>query len=856
MFAPVFGNPWLLFLATLILGVAAWWFAPVKNGKVHWSCVVLRWCFLAVLFWVLLRPTFVQTETKTFPGSVLILTDTSRSMQVKDGTKAQTRFEEMRQTLAQTQTEMNQLAQTVDLHAWTFDSAVRTCAVKDGQMDLPTTPEGQQTAIGAALADVLQQSAGEKILGVVLLSDGAQRSLAPRDVLPQSAVARMKRQGIPLYTLCFGKAQQETQIKDVAIEDLITDQRVFIDTELVISGSVRVEGLAGVPIPVELVVESLGPANDGASAGASPAAGGGAADSHERKQVVIGMQTLQATKNSETFPVAFSWTPREAGEFKVYLRSLVREEEQSKNNNQLAAFVSVLDGGISVLYLEGAFRPEMSFLRRALNASQQIQMEVVRLSPLSPSGSDDLVKRLQNNYAAVILGDVDASYFSDKLLQTLVDKVEHGMGLLTLGGFQTYGAGGYADTPLAKVLPVEMNRSERIQPNEPVPENSALHWNEPLQMRPTEAANSSSILTLAIRPDESRQRWAKLPALDGANRFAGIKPSAVILADAKSASGASVPLLLEQTYGAGRVLTFAADSTWRWWLAGFEEDYKTFWTQAILWLAQKDNVVEGNVAITMQQRRFSQDQEIPFQISAKLSTGEVLLTAPVGQNAANAGKGTGTKANAGGTAGNGAGKTTGTGAGATAGTATGAATGIGAGTTPGTGTAGMPGTTEVGAGGLLVQFNAMADWKVEVESPDGKRHAVKLTRGTENMRGSIPKSQLPPGDYTIYATVMHKGQKVGDARCRFLVFHEDLEMDDVQAEPQLLESLALSSGEGGRLLKPSELGGVWKELAEKREELKIEQQTLLPQWDRWWWMTLLLVLLCTEWFLRKRAGFV
>ena len=108
----------------------------------------------------------------------------------------------------------------------------------------------------------------------------------------------------------------------------------------------------------------------------------------------------------------------------------------------------------------------------------------------------------------------------------------------------------------------------------------------------------------------------------------------------------------------------------------------------------------------------------------------------------------------------------------------------------------------------------------------------------------------------IYATVMHKGQKVGDARCRFLVFHEDLEMDDVQAEPQLLESLALSSGEGGRLLRASELGGVWKELAEKREELKIEQQMLLPQWDRWWWMALLLVLLCTEWFLRKRAGFV
>jgi hypothetical protein len=50
-------------------------------------------------------------------------------------------------------------------------------------------------------------------------------------------------------------------------------------------------------------------------------------------------------------------------------------------------------------------------------------------------------------------------------------------------------------------------------------------------------------------------------------------------------------------FGKGRVLAFAADSTWQWYMAGEESGQKkahqTFWRQAILWLVNREKLQEG-----------------------------------------------------------------------------------------------------------------------------------------------------------------------------------------------------------------------------------------------------------------------
>ena len=114
-------------------------------------------------------------------------------------------------------------------------------------------------------------------------------------------------------------------------------------------------------------------------------------------------------------------------------------------------------------------------------------------------------------------------------------------------------------------------------------------------MRPTLIGQLHFALRLAAGREANAAAWEKLPPLDGVNTSsATVARDAVVLADA----GEDKPLLVSQNYGDGRVLAFAGDSTWHWWMRGFDElraEHKRFWRQIVLWLAKKDESQEGSV---------------------------------------------------------------------------------------------------------------------------------------------------------------------------------------------------------------------------------------------------------------------
>ena len=100
----------------------------------------------------------------------------------------------------------------------------------------------------------------------------------------------------------------------------------------------------------------------------------------------------------------------------------------------------------------------------------------------------------------------------------------------------------------------------------------------------------------------NREAWQRLPPLEGANNLGRnhLKRAAQVLAETPDGK----PLLISQEVG-GRVMAFAADSTWRWWMGGHEAEHKRFWRQAVLWLAHKDEQTEGSVWIRLAQRRYA-----------------------------------------------------------------------------------------------------------------------------------------------------------------------------------------------------------------------------------------------------------
>jgi hypothetical protein len=190
-----------------------------------------------------------------------------------------------------------------------------------------------------------------------------------------------------------------------------------------------------------------------------------------------------------------------------------------------------------------------------------------------------------------------------------------------LGGYHSYGAGGYGQTELAPLLPIVIDRLERQDFDSPIRDD--LHLPGPLQMLPS---RSHPVVKLAPEA-ENLEAWMRLPKLRGANKFFAVKDAAGTLVIAESARGD--PLMVASEYGRGRVLAFAGDSTWRWWMQGFEEEHRRFWRQAILWLVRRENLEQDEVFVRLDQRRFNPGSRVSFSVGVQGANGEPITSATI-----------------------------------------------------------------------------------------------------------------------------------------------------------------------------------------------------------------------------------
>ncbi|MGH7137737.1 MAG: glutamine amidotransferase, partial [Pirellulales bacterium] len=412
---------------------------------------------------------------------------------------------------------------------------------------------------------------------------------------------------------------------------------------------------------------------------------------------------------------------------------------------------------------------EQKFLRKSVDSSPDIKVDFLYFRADKPETRPaDLSDRLQpGKYDVYIIGDLDSIAFKPEELASLATAIERGAGFMMLGGLHSFGAGGYGDTPLAPILPIEFDRLERQNFDEKVRED--LHVPGPLRIVPTPAGLRQYVMKLAA--GDNAAVWQKLPPLVGANRFSGLKPTANVLAESPD----KVPLLVATEYGAGRVLAFAGDSTWRWWMQGHEAEHKRFWRQAILWLARKDESDEGNVWIKLAQRRFAPGSRVEFTVGAETAQREPIVNA---------------------------------------------------------------------------QFDA------KVVLPGGKVADLRMRHSSDNkgeMTGTILDTQAV-GDYAVAVEASREHQTLGKARARFLVFEQDLELNNPAADVGALESLATMTS--GKTVAPEQLPRLLDEIKAGTKDLEVETQSKDTLWDNWKFFGCFAALLVLEWFLRKKWGLV
>ncbi len=128
----------------------------------------------------------------------------------------------------------------------------------------------------------------------------------------------------------------------------------------------------------------------------------------------------------------FQWRFRSLGNSggtQINLRAVTPNgaSETATKNNQMSSYVTVLEGGINVLFLEGEFRSEFTYLMRALNSSPDIKVDYsvpdlkAKGGRVAPLNLADQVK--PGKYRCYIIGDLDSDAFHKEDLEAIANNV-------------------------------------------------------------------------------------------------------------------------------------------------------------------------------------------------------------------------------------------------------------------------------------------------------------------------------------------------------------------------------------------------------------------------------------------------
>ncbi len=560
---------------------------------------VLRLLTIVMIIVAMLRPTHTFIDKKLLPSSLVFLFDKSRSMGIEDALGGKSRYVVLQKMTKDLESKLAALGENVEVSAYAFDADASPLSFRDGKIALPQVPDGDQSDHGESMRTVLRREDGKRLIGFVLAGDGAQQTFDGNTAPAQVSARALRRLNCPLIAVSFGQHRSSRQAKDVILETMPDNLSVFVKNELNVTGTVRVSGYVGQDIPIQLLVEDK-----------------------TGKPTVVATTTVRATRDNEQIRYQLSYIPPEAGEYQVAVRAAPQRSELTITNNQLPTFLTVREGGLRVLYIQGELRREQRFVREALAASPDIDVELRTVHTRDRNnwpvqGWSDLFK--PGTFDVYILGDVDSSAFSEEDLTRLRDAVQkHNAGLIMLGGWHSFWPGGYHETPLRDILPLGIDRELDRRGRQKFEDFIApdLHIEGPVQMLPTKLLGQRSYVMQIGPGADTLATWQELPPLSGANRFRDVRDDAIVLAETADGD----PLLVAAEPG-GRVLALATDSTWRWVMRGYEKQHSRFWRQVILWLARHDDIVKGSVQVRLDGRRFTPGSPVTFKTIAYGSDG-------------------------------------------------------------------------------------------------------------------------------------------------------------------------------------------------------------------------------------------
>lgn len=453
------------------------------------------------------------------------------------------------------------------------------------------TPDGSSTNIADALKFVGEQLGSGEQASILVVSDGRENEGG--DITEPAA--RLAEQGARVYTLAVGSRQI---VRDAAVESVDAPDWIFKDDTLRASALLRLDGLSGQTCKVEF----------------------------RRGDTVVDTQSVtlgntDADKRAMRV-VNFSDKPPEPGLYEYEVRIQPMPDEAVLDNNRQSVRVSVKKEKLHALVIENEPRWEYRYLTNYLSRDNRVQLQKVLLqpakvpdvqlptpvkaSPTNPSDEAQLLPATKEEWAAfdmIVLGDVPPESLSPETQKNIAAAInDRGAALIVIAGPQ-YMPGGYAGTPLAEVLPVSLNSAW----TGPELADQLKHGWRPERSR----EGLGSILSqFGLDEASNDELWSNLPLNFWHSEQTQVKAANVIWSIPETRADAAAKksndpdslekdrqhaLLCTGTYGSGRVMYLASDSTWRLRQVNGQNLHERFWGQVVRWAVGNDLPAGGKL---------------------------------------------------------------------------------------------------------------------------------------------------------------------------------------------------------------------------------------------------------------------
>ena len=556
-------SPWLFGVLVFVIFLSVWltYLRTTRSISLPWKVffVATRGSVLVLILFCLLRPVITTVQTSPQETYLGILIDDSQSMSIGDLDDGQTRASGVEDFLFEGGL-IEELSESFQIRTFRFDKDTQRIA---GAGDL--IEDGTASSIDQALSYADDQLSGLRLGGLVLFSDGADNS---NDADPLVTAQDLGARQIPIFSVGVG---QESIPQDIGIVDVSSAKTVLEGSVFTVQAGIIHQGFDGQEIEISV--------------------------RNGEEVVATEIVTLGVAGATRRYELEIS---PERPELIVYdLQVEIQPGEIIEQNNNYSFLVDNREkAALDILYVEGHPRNEYKFIRRAIQGDKSVRLatylqtgpekyyrqgidSATELSSGFPSTKEELYR-----YEAIILGDIEESFFNADQLQMIDDFVaERGGGFLMSGMVDEE----FIGTPVADILPLTLIEENFLPGHLRGGIRRGDHpTGELFYPRLTGNGEFSPILRLSGEDNENANLWRLLPELQGVFVTGRIKPGATVLMEhpVLQYQNQLLPIIAQQRYGSGRSMSVNTASTWRWqmMLPSDDQSHEILWRQILRWL--------------------------------------------------------------------------------------------------------------------------------------------------------------------------------------------------------------------------------------------------------------------------------